>query len=239
MAPVEPLDPAGIVARWSQQVAERKGLRARLRLSVDSEAGDAGAPLHVRSRQRLALERPDRLQVVLLGPLRTAVAILVTDGSRYRLSWADGRIESGEVHGALLWELTGLDIDAAEAVDLLLGMPRLPEARGAKRTFALPGGGIRVELLDGEGEPAGLVDFDAWGRLQGFEAAGASAGFAVRFGDYAQVDGKPFAHRIEVQSGGVQAELELSDVELDPELAEDMFQVEAVGEGDPSRGQGG
>jgi len=239
MGPVEPLDPAGLVARWSQQVAGRNSLRARARLSVDSEAGSAGDPLRVRSRQRLSLERPSRLRVVVLGPLRTAIAILVTDGNRYRLLRADGGGESGLAHDALLWELTGLDLDSAEAVDLLLGMPRLPGARGSQRASVLPGGGFRVELLDAGGTGAGRLDFDARGRLQAFEAGGASSGFVVRFGDYAQVDGSPFAHRIEVQSGGVRAELELSDVELNPELAEDIFQVEAAGEGDPSQGQGG
>ena len=135
--------PGEVVARWSELVGARSSLRAHARLSVDGEAGRGGDPLRIRSRQRLSLARPANLRVAMLGPLHTALAVLVTDGSRYQLRAGDGSRETGAVYGALLWQLTGLDLDPGEAVDLLLGMPPLPEARGPQRSALLPGGGLR------------------------------------------------------------------------------------------------
>ena len=230
---------AETVTDWSQVVGRRNSLRARARLSVDGEEGEGGGPTRIRSRQRLTLERPNRLRVSMQGPLRTPMALLVTDGARYELRGADGSHESGSVHRALLRQLTGLDLDPEQAVDLLLGMPRLSDHPGSRQAVALPGGGLRVEVQDVRGASAGHVDFDAQGRLRAFESGNAVPALVVTFDDYAPVDGSPFAHRIEVISGGARARLQLWDVELNPELAADSFRVEAWGSAEPARGQGG
>ena len=103
-----PVLSAEAVADWSQLVGRRNSLRARARLSVDGEKGDGGGPTRIRSRQHLSLERPNRLRVSMQGPLRTPMALLVTDGARYELRGADGSHESGSVHRALLHQLQQL-----------------------------------------------------------------------------------------------------------------------------------
>jgi hypothetical protein len=230
---------AEAVADWSQLVGQRNGLRARARFSVDAEEGEGGGPTRIRSRQRLSLERPSRLRVSMQGPLRTPVALLITDGARYELRGADGSHESGSVHRALLRQLTGLDLDPEQAVNLLLGMPRLSDHSGSRQAVSLPGGGLRVEVQDVRGLSAVQLDFDAQGRLRAFESGSVAPALVVTFDDYASVDGSPFAHRIEVVTGGARARLQLWDVELNPELAADSFRVDAARGSEPSRGQGG
>jgi len=230
---------AEAVADWSQVVGRRNSLRARARLSVDAEGGEGGAPTRIRSRQRLSLERPSRLRVSMQGPLRTPLALLVTDGARYELRGVDGSYESGSVHRALLRQLTGLDLDPEQAVNLLLGMPRLSDHAGSRQAVALPGGGLRVEVQDIAGQLTGQLNFDAQGRLRAFESDNAVPALVVTFDDYASVDGSPFAHRIEVVTGGARARLQLWDVELNPELSADSFRVEAARGPESSRGQGG
>jgi len=227
-----------MLARWSELVEGRRSLQARSRLVVDDEMGHGGEERRIRSRQDLQLERPSRLRVAIQGPLRTSVAVLVTDGDRYLLRGVDGSRESGVVEEGMLWQLAGLDLNPEEAVNLLLGMPRLPDPRGRRTRSALRGGGVRVELLDTGGAAVSRLDFDPQGRLQSYEAGDDAARLVVRFSDYGLVGGSPFAHRIEVGTGRARAELQLSDVALNPELAEGVFRLDDPGNAWSSWGRG-
>ena len=55
----------------------------------------------------------------------------------------------------------------------------------------------------------------------------------ARFDSYAPVGGTPFAHRITLEFPATQtrAELSLSDVELNPPLADELFRLRAPASG--------
>jgi hypothetical protein len=218
--------PQRLVAEWNDRAAERRGLRGRAALAVDS--GDGA--LRLRSRQVLALERPSRLRVEVLGMLDTAVAVLVTDGARYELFRVEDRsYQTGEVHPRLLWEQAWLDLTPDEAIELLLGAPLLDRTlapQGAEETAA---GDVRLELADDLGVVRERVEFDAQGRLRRLEERDPEGAleWEARFDDYRDLEGAAFAHAIglRVAAGRSEASIALSDVELDPELPDALFEL--------------
>lgn len=230
--------PAALLHAWQEAAGQRRALRGSARLAVDGEA------LHVRARQILVVERPAQLRVEVQGLLSQTLAVLVTDGPRYELFRADDRsFETGEVHAGLLWQVASLALTPEEAIELVLGAPRLAAAARPLRAFEAADGEIGVELGDASGAASERLRFDAQGRLRGLErlAADGSVAWSARFDAYRAVAGQPFAHRIELEAAqpATRAELELSGVELNPELPADIFRLRPSATPERPAGQGG
>jgi hypothetical protein len=222
--------PPALIRAWQERASERRAMRGSARLAVDGET------LHVRARQILVVERPSRLRVEVQGLLSQTLAVLVTDGPRYQLFRAEDRsFESGEVHPGLLWQVASLDLTPEEAIELVLGAPRLDAALVPLRAF---------ETGDGE--------IGASSRMAAARRRASRAGAA------AQVDawrGEPatcrplrripavsayFAHAIRVEAPNrPRAELRLSGVELNPALPADIFRLRPVPSGGRVDGGGG
>lgn len=226
--PADDPRPAALLEAWTRAAEERHSLRGRARLAVDGEDGD----VHLRSRQVIALERPARLRVEIQGLLAQTIAVLVTDGSRYELFRAEDRsYETGPVHPGLLWEQAHIDLTPEEAIDLLLGMPRPDPGLSLAAAFGDPDSSMRLDLADADGRVRWRARFDAAGllrRLEVFDVDGDDL-WTATFGDYADVDGTPFAHALtlDVVGGHTRAEITLSDVQLNPELSPDIFRLRA------------
>jgi hypothetical protein len=216
--------PAALLEAWQQSTAGRRGLRGSARLAVD------GAAVQVRSKQTLVVERPSRLRIEVLGLLSQTLAVLVTDGRRYELFRAQDRsFESGEVRPGLLWEVAHLDLSPEDAIDLVLGAPRIGAGLAPLRAFESGQGEIAVELGDAAGQLRERRVFDRDGRLRRLErlAAEGEGAWSARFDAYAPVAGTPLAHaiRLEMEAPATRAELELLRIELNPELPADIFQL--------------
>jgi len=231
--------PAALLRAWQEGTAERRALRGSARLAVDGEA------LHVRAKQILVVERPARLRVEVQGLLSQTLAVLVTDGPRYELFRAEDRsFETGQVHPELLWQVASLALTPEEAIDLVLGAPRVDVSLAPLRAFEAADGGIGVELRDAVGDVRERRSFDALGRLRRVErlAEDGEVVWSARFDAYEPVSGVPFAHaiRLEATQPAMRAELVLSGVELNPALPADIFRLRpaAVSEGRPD-GEGG
>ena len=69
----------------------------------------------------------------------------------------------------LLWQVASLDLTPEEAIDLVLGAPRLDAALAPLRAFETGDGEIGVELGDAAGGVRERRSFDAQGRLRGVE----------------------------------------------------------------------
>lgn len=226
-------------------MGHRRALRSMGRLAVDADgAGAGGRDVHFRSRQAMVLARPARLRIEVRGLLGATLAVLTTDGERYDLFQADDRsFESGPVHDALLWEVTGLTLTPAEAVHVILGAPQLEESLAPTAAFDVGHGRVRVQLSDEAGSVRRLVDFDAEGRLRWLQErrAGSSVAWEARFDDYMPVDGAPLAHTlaIELREGRTRALLSLSGVELNPELSPDIFRLDGLAAGRARGAEGG
>jgi hypothetical protein len=247
LRPLTPDDPrpGALLEAWARQAGERRALRGTGRLAVDADGAAAGGrDLHFRSRQMLVLARPARLRVEVRNLLGITAAVLATDGERYDFFQAENRsLESGPVHDALLWQVARLALTPEEAVELILGAPRLAAALSPTAAFDAGGGRVRIELSDAAGSVRRLVDFDAAGRLRWLQERRSSGavGWEADFDDYAPVDGAPLAHRLTIQlrGGRTRALLSLTGVELNPELSPDIFRLDDLTAREAQEGGGG
>jgi hypothetical protein len=195
---------------------------------------DGDGDVRFRLRQRVALERPGRLRIEVLGLFDQTLAVLTTDGAQFALFRVEDRsFETGEVHPGLLWEQARLALTPDEAIDLLLGVPRPGRDFVALGAASTGNGSIRVELGPSGGPVRQRALFDADERLRAVELIRSDGRLVWRaqYGDYSDVDGRPFAHEIllEVAAGGTRAEISLRDVELDPELPPEIFLLRVPG----------
>jgi hypothetical protein len=193
------------------------------------------------ARQLLALERPARFRVEVLGLLNQRVAVLATDGEQYDLyRSASGAVQSGEIRPSVLWEVAGVPLTPEAAVEVLLGAPRMGSAGGEISGAALSGDArLRFEIRGG-GPYWSSLEFDAQSLLAHYEVIGPEGSWLqVRYDDYREVAGIHFAHRVELDFpiSGAHAEIDFREVELNPTLPEGIFRLE-LPERVPSRSEG-
>jgi hypothetical protein len=216
--------PHALLAAWTARAGELHSLRGSARVSLDGARGASS------SRQLLAMERPARLRVEVLGLLNQRIAVLATDGERYDLYRAEsGAVESGEIRPSVLFEVAGVPLTPEEAVAVLLGAPRL-ELPGGEITGAVErsDAALRFEIR-GSGLHWSIFEFDAQELLSGYELAGPEGAlFQVRYRDYREVAGTRFAHRVELDfpASELRAEVEFRGVELNAALPEAIFRLE-------------
>ncbi|MFQ5514632.1 MAG: hypothetical protein ACE5FG_09340 [Myxococcota bacterium] len=214
----------GRVAVWLEHLEtrakERHSVRAQGKLHLRGPDGSGSA------RQVLLAERPSRLRLESLNLWGQVQTLLVTDGERF--AFYDGHaLERGALHPDLLRERLGLDLEPEEAVQQLLGIAPLPEgsgdphlrilavwAIGDDRIVELPDRRLRfaadgtlrgAERLDADGNPRWRAHYARWRELPA--------------GLY------PFEMSFEFPSTGLQAKLELREVELDPLLDASLFRI--------------
>jgi hypothetical protein len=211
--------PAALCADLASLAEARNALRATGR--VRSE-GPGGAGF---GKQLLLVERPARLRVEVLGPLAQRVLVLATDGERYALYRAEqAGIERGEVHPGVLAEAAGLPLTPDAAAALLLAAPLPPDA--AAEAFEAEGGVLSLRW------PDQTLDFDAEGRLVtlAFHPNGRAA-LTARWSDWREVSASAFPHRLELELTEPEArwQLDYREVELNPALAPELFELPADG----------
>ncbi len=198
----------------SVQANSRQRLRAVGKLRVKSPDGSASV------REVVLVERPARLRLESLNMLGQAATLLVTDGERF--SFFDGkRLEDGAAEPELLRRRLGLALAPAEAVRALLVAPLESEwppsailGRGGEREVRLPSQSLRfapdgelaaIETLDERGEVRWLAEYAEWRDVPG--------------GRY------PFSLVLSFPETKLRAELELTEVELNPTLDPSLFRV--------------
>jgi hypothetical protein len=214
---------AALFAALSADAAARQSLRGVARLAIDGPAGSA------RVRQILALERPARLRVEILGLLDQTQAVLSTDGTRYRLVRSQDRsVEQGAVYDALLADVAGLAVTPEEAVRILLGAPWSEDAR-FEAAAALSDGGMRLVLRRAGALEREQLDCDAAGHLQRWTLLGADgdALLDARYDGFDALDDATFPREVEVRDArtGASVHVAWSRVELNPVLAPALFAV--------------
>lgn len=226
-----PLDPhdarvAAALAQLQRDAETRRGLRGVARVALEGPAG-AG-----RAKQVIALERPSRLRVEVLGLFDQTVALLVTDGARYRLV-REREVDAGAVHGALLYETTGLAVAPEEAVDVLLATPGARARATVESAAALSDGSLRVVRRRPDSAVREELAFDAASRLRRWTLA--SSGDAplleARFADYRPLGATAFPREVELidHRSGASARVVWSSLELDPRLPDGLFVPAAEG----------
>ncbi|HKC51267.1 MAG TPA: hypothetical protein VKF60_10780 [Myxococcota bacterium] len=198
----------------SAQAGARQGLRAVGKLHVKSPDGSASV------REVVLVERPARLRLESLDMLGQAATLLVTDGERF--AFFDGkRLEDGAAEPEMLRRRLGLAFAPGEAVRALLIAPLQTEwppsailGRGGEREVRVPSQSLRfapdgelaaIETLDERGGVRWLAEYAEWRDVPG--------------GRY------PFSLVLSFPETRMRAELELSEVELNPTLDPSLFRV--------------
>ncbi len=217
--------PAALLAALTRDAEARQSLRGVARLAVDSPAGSG------RATQILVLERPARLRIEVLGLLDQTLALLVTDGERYRLVRSQDRsVQMGPVYDALLLDVTGLAVTPAQAVGVLLGAPFSPDAR-LERASLLPDGVVRLELRRDGALEREQLECNADGNLQRWALLGADGDvmLEVLYDDHRPLDAIAFAYQVEVRDPRADASVRVawSRVEVNPVLPPELFAVPA------------
>jgi hypothetical protein len=192
--------------------------------------------------------RPGRLRFEVLGLFGQLAALLVVDGGAYQLyePGAD-QLREGRASSALLWQLARVDLEPAEAVDLLLGVPR--PAAGLQVSGARLGedGHIAFARVDAQGQPRERFVFDAQGRLAEMTrlAADGRPVWKARFARYRTIagpDGSPrqFAFEVALEFPRVDgsATLDYQQAELVAELPDSLFRLELPPRGSRPAGEG-
>jgi hypothetical protein len=206
----------------------RSGLRAAAKLSL--EAPD----LKLRRPQRLAVERPAKLRIEILGLFNQVAAVLVTDGSHYQfLDVSQTQMQQGTMTPALLWQYARVDLQPERAVDLLLGAPRPIEGLTPHAVEALAEQGVAVVL---RGNPAAAwqrYEFDAVGRLGRvvtFDPVGDIV-WEARYEDYRELEGVAFPFGVLLSFPRLRAETRVTykNVQLNPDLPEGTFVLNVPG----------
>ena len=183
-----------------------------------------------RAKQVVLLERPARLRVEVLGFLNQTVAVLTTDGARFRLFRSDRTSVEGEVRPSLLWEVAGIALRPDGAVRVLLGTPGLPDGARPLPPRATPGGGVRLAFA--QGGAVAVFEFDGAGALERWrveELGGHRALVEARYAGYAALAGSVFAHQIELSDhrNGTTARVHFAEVELNPTFPPGVFALDA------------
>jgi hypothetical protein len=185
---------------------QRSALRGTARLAL------VAPDVRLNRPQRIALERPARLRVEILGLFNQLAAVLVTDGHAYQVYRAGETVlESGAVSADLLWRVARIDLEASEAVDLLLGAPRPdPQFRSAG-AWLHEDGALVLERHDASQQLRERLRFTAAGQLEQFERFDATGALVLtaRFTDYREVEAEGadaatalFAHEVDLDFRG-------------------------------------
>jgi hypothetical protein len=215
--------PAALLESITRDAATRRSLRGVARLAVDAPAGSG------RATQIIVLERPAYLRVEVLGLLDQTLALLVTDGARYRLVRSQDRsVAGGPVYDAMLRDVAGLSVTPEQAVGVLLGAPFAADAR-LERAALLPENAMRLELRRDGAPLREQLDCDAAGNLQRWALLGADGDMMLEalYGDRRPLGSVAFAYEVELRDPRADASVRVvwSRVELNPVLPPELFAV--------------
>jgi outer membrane lipoprotein-sorting protein len=207
-----------LAAALQHQREARLSLRALARMTYE------GPDERTRARQVLLVERPQRLRIELLSALGTAFVLTAGDGTLAAYVRGDSAVYRGRATRANLQRYARVDLGVADAVELLLGTAPQRSAHHEVVSFDPTSGGIQLwrETDDGAQviwfdrslQTTATEDRDSEGRVQ----------WRARFESFSPSQaGMPERIAIEVPADGRRLAFELTEMEINPELAATLF----------------
>ncbi len=203
-----------IVDRIRHEAAQRISLRGLARVKVDSESTSGSV------QEVIVVERPDRLRLEMRSFFGRTQAVLVTEGGRYAY-YEGGVVERGPLARDVIRQRLGLDLTAEEAVETLLAAADLDptptrEAHHVADEHWVETGSRRIPIVT-DGDLRGITALDPEGGVR----------WRAEYSRWRDLDGEryPFTVRLVFPETGVTAELALRDVELNPSLDPEVFQL--------------
>lgn len=231
----EPLDQAVPLANGDPRVValvqglEEEARTPRALLGVARMSLDA-RDLRFNQSQRIALMRPARLRVEILGLFDQVAAILATDGVRYQLYEAGAsELREGDVGRGLLWRVARIDLEPKAVVGLLLGAP-MPSASSLESARELQSGSILIgfrHALDGSRR---IFEFDESSRLVAVRqrAPDDVLVWEAAYTSYGALGERAFARQVEIEFPEQEARVNFHfhQVEFQRELPASLFLLE-------------
>lgn len=221
--PVEPLrDPREIAAAFAARGRTVKSLRAVAKVRYLDPAERYSA------RQALVIARPDRVRVEVFTMLGTA--FVLTAQERYLVAWwpEKNTVFTGMATAENLWRYTRIWIPVEMLVDVLLAIVGANSAQPATCPATSPAAACLRRDTAGYG--ALLVELDPRGLPTEVTELGVVDGsvlWRARYLEYSYLTSPPAAARVVLEVPRYQrsVHLHLEDVEINPALSPDTFQL--------------
>ena len=221
--------PQQLLKGLDAQASMRTALQGAARLSIDAKDLSFNRP------QRMAVEKPGRLRVEVLGLFDQVAAVVVTRDRFFEFFDArTGRVEKGPVDPEILWRVARIDLSPEEAVDLILGSPSGPEDFRVAEAVAFRDGRIAFSRVDDQNIRRERYDFDESGRLVGIQRFSESGAliWRARYSDFRTVDRAggetisfAFDVRLDFPRVDAQAKLTFKQVRLPDALPDAIFEL--------------
>ena len=219
--------PERLLEEMVAQAHLRTALQGAARLSIDAQDLSFSRP------QRMAVEKPGRLRVEVLGLFDQIAGLVVTrDRSFQFLDARTGRLEEGRVDPDILWRVARIDLSPEEAVDVILGVPAAQPGFRVAAAETFQEGRIAFDRVDGRGVRRERYVFDEAGRPIEVQRMGPDGDLVwrVRYSDFRPVDPSgdetiSFAFEIEMDFPRVEARAKLAfkRVSLPASLPDALF----------------
>lgn len=191
-----------------------RSLRAECRIMISKRGRGA-----VELRGVLIADKANRLRLRAWKASQVAFDLTATPEG----TWLLAEVESSrrEQEGA---ESSIAEAQVSRAVDLLFGVPGGPLRATGKRDALV----YEQPLRKGQGRArCELNRYTALLEGCAFVDSGGRSRAEVQFDGYRLVEGVALAHEIEFRAGGLRIEMEVTDLELNPQLSNAVFQPPA------------
>lgn len=152
--------PTQLLDGLEEQARMRTALQGSARLSIEADDLTFSRP------QRMAVEKPGRLRVEVLGLFDQVAALVVTRDRFFQFFDArTGRLEEGRVDPEILWRVARIDLSPQEAVGLILGSPSGQKGFRVSDAEEFEDGSTAFNRLDDQDIRRERYVFDELGRL--------------------------------------------------------------------------
>lgn len=216
-----PVDASAIVAADAARRDALRSLRAWARLAYESPEESRKA------KQLLVAERPDRLRLEIFSPFGAVFVLAAADGALAAYDRGASTVYRGRASADNLRRYMQLDLPVTGAVDLLLGTPPIDAA--SPGIVSLDGGAIELWRAADDGGARVVWYSPALLPLR-YEEQGGDGHVRLRaaYDGYTTVDGVPVATQLRIELPPTQQRIEvtLSDVEVNPVLADSVFALQ-------------
>jgi outer membrane lipoprotein-sorting protein len=203
-----------------QRRASLRSLRAMARLRYTSADESRTA------KQLVLVERADRLRFEILSPFGAVFVLTAADGALAAWTRSESTVYRGTASAENLQRYAQIDLPVASAVDLLLGTPPL----AADVSSVISADGAAVELWQDTGRDVRVAWFTPSLEPLRYEQRDAAGRVLLRatFAQYATIDGQrvPTQLTIEDPSGQRRVDIDLTETEVNPVLADGLFALE-------------
>jgi len=214
-----------LAAALEHTAADRSSLVGAAHLSLTAP------DLRFSRPQRVAVQEPAQMRMEILGLFNQVAAILTTDGARFQLYEPGAEIQEGPVSAALLWRVARVDLEPAEAVSVLLGVPWQRESR-LEAARELPDGTLLLAYRHPHSGGRRIFEFAPPAYLTRVRerAADDSLVWQTSYDDYRPVGThgeRAFAHSVSIEFPRVEAnaEFRFDTAELNRALPASAFDL--------------